>query len=206
MPNEEFSRLKTIRAAYKGHCTRDVKKAERFLNAIDKIDEAELVAIADRLNRRMEEIIVMDNQIQTLITDSNELEKEIEDALLFQDEISVWRHRIIKFTDANKTQVKQFQNDSKLSHTPKFNIKLPTINIKSFNGDPLQWLTFWDSFNATIHMNNELSAIEKMTYLTGMLQGEAARTIAGLPLTTDNYARAIELLKERFGNSQTYPN
>ena len=135
MPNEKFSRLKTIRATYTGHCTRDVKKAERFLNAIDKIDVAELVALADRLNRRMEEITVMDNQIQALITDSNELEKEIEDALLFQDEISVWRHRIIKFTDANKT-MKQFQNYSKLSHTPKFNIKLPTINIKSFNGDP----------------------------------------------------------------------
>ena len=55
-------------------------------------------------------------------------------------------------------------------------------------------------------MNNELSAIEKMTYLTGMLEGEAAHTIAGLPLTTDNYVRAIELLKEQFGNSQTLIN
>ena len=49
----------------------------------------------------MKEIIVMDNHSKALITNSDELKKEIEDALQFQDKISVWRHHI-KSTDENK--------------------------------------------------------------------------------------------------------
>ena len=78
-------------------------------------------------------------------------------------------------------------------------INLPKINIKSFGGDPLEWLTFWDSFSAAIDKNLELSDVEKMNYLNGMLTGEAARALSGLPLTEENYRKATELLKERFG-------
>ena len=45
-----------------------------------------------------------------------------------------------------------------------------------------------------------------MNYLNGMLKGEAARAVAGLPLTNDNYKKAIELLKERFGKTQVLIN
>ena len=85
-------------------------------------------------------------------------------------------------------------------------INLPKINIKSFGGDPLQWLTFWDSFSAAIDKNHGLSDIEKMNYLNGMLKGEAARAISGLPLTEENYKKAIALLKERFGKPQILTN
>ena len=85
-------------------------------------------------------------------------------------------------------------------------INSPKINIKSFGGDPLQWLTFWDSFSAAIDKNHGLSDIEKMNYLNGMLKGEAARAISGLPLTEENYKKAIELLKERFGKLQVLTN
>ena len=78
-------------------------------------------------------------------------------------------------------------------------VNLPKINIKSFGGDPLQWLTFWGSLSAAIDKNHGLSDIEKMNYLNLMLKGEAARAISGLPLTEENYNKAIELLKECFG-------
>ena len=89
---------------------------------------------------------------------------------------------------------------------PRMHINLPKINIKSFGGDRLEWLTFWDSFSAAIDKNLELSNVEKMNYLNGMLKGEAARAISGLPLTEENYKKAIELLKERFGKPQNLTN
>ena len=64
-------------------------------------------------------------------------------------------------------------------------INLPKIKIKSFGGDRLEWLTFWDSFSAAIDKNLELSDVEKMKYhqiafyLNGMLKGEAARAVSG---------------------------
>ena len=64
------------------------------------------------------------------------------------------------------------------------------MTIKTFHGDPLEWQTFWDSFSATIHANDELSNIQKMSYLNGILKDEAARAIAGLPMTSNNYIKA----------------
>ena len=101
----------------------------------------------------------------------------------------------------------QFHHSSfKQAPTPRIHINLPKINIKSLEGDPLEWLTFWDNFSAAIDKNLELSDIEKMNYLNGMLKGEAARAISGLPLTGENYRKATELLKERFGKTQNLTN
>ena len=77
--------------------------------------------------------------------------------------------------------------------------RLPKLTLPSFRGDPLTWQTFWDSFNAAIHAYPSLSEIQKFNYLKAQLQGDAARTIEGLPLTEMNYRHSISLLKERFG-------
>ena len=45
-----------------------------------------------------------------------------------------------------------------------------------------------------------------MNYLNGILKGKAARAISGLPLTEENYRKATELLKERFGKTQNLTN
>ena len=71
----------------------------------------------------------------------------------------------------------QFHHSSfKQAPTPRIHINLPKINIKSFEGDPLEWLTFWDSFSAAIDKNLELSDVEKMNYLNGMLKGASGET------------------------------
>ncbi len=41
-----------------------------------------------------------------------------------------------------------------------------------------------------------------MNYLKGKLTGEARSVISGLALSNDNYAVAVKLLRERFGNVQ----
>ena len=45
-----------------------------------------------------------------------------------------------------------------------------------------------------------------MSYLNGILKDDAAHAIAGLPMTSDNYIKATELLKERFGQKQVLIN
>ena len=44
-----------------------------------------------------------------------------------------------------------------------------------------------------------LDGVQKFNYLRAQLQGDAARVIAGLPLTSANYNNAMSLLIERFG-------
>ena len=93
-------------------------------------------------------------------------------------------------------------------HVPSqsLNSRLPKLILPVFSGDPLDWQTFWDSFNTAVHINPILGCIQKFNYLKAQLQGDAARAIAGLPLTERNYQHSIELLKERFGQTHKLIN
>ena len=57
-----------------------------------------------------------------------------------------------------------------------------------------------------IHANHSLSSIQKFTYLKAQLEGDAARAIAGLPLTDANYAHSIALLEERYAQPHKLVN
>ena len=62
------------------------------------------------------------------------------------------KNKIAKFLRDAKTQVKQEQEE-KMSASTKFttkkeaiHVKLPKITLKSFFGNPIECLSFWDSF------------------------------------------------------------
>lgn len=95
-----------------------------------------------------------------------------------------------------------FEKQEKKYSTDKDSVKLPKLDLFSFNGNRLHWAAFWDSFECTVHKNKKLSNIEKFSYLLNKLYGEAKRAVAGLALSNENYALAIGILKERFGNEQ----
>ena len=93
--------------------------------------------------------------------------------------------RIKQFLKSKQeTPVSQFHHNRsfKQAPTPQMHINLPKINIKSFG-----------CFSAAIHKNLELVMLKKLNYLNGMLKGEAARAISGLPLTEENHRKATEL-------------
>ena len=77
--------------------------------------------------------------------------------------------------------------------------RLPKLTLPTFSGDLFEWQPFCDSFESSVHLNRNLSDIQKFNYLQAQLEGEAARTINGFSLTNSNYSKAIDLLRERFG-------
>lgn len=81
-------------------------------------------------------------------------------------------------------------------------VKLPKISLPRFNGDPVKWTSFWDSYQSAIHLNSELTEVDKFNYLRSLLEHTAFDAIAGLTLSAANYQQAIEILRKRFGNKQ----
>jgi hypothetical protein len=77
--------------------------------------------------------------------------------------------------------------------------KLPKLTLPHFYGDITQWQTFWDCFESSVHLNTTLSDVQKFSYLRSLLHDDAASCIAGFPLTHVNYTKAVDLLKQRFG-------
>ena len=76
------------------------------------------------------------------------------------------------------------------------------MEIKKFNGNILEWQSFWDQFSSAIHNKENISNIGKFTYLKSFLCDSANHTISGLTLTSENYCQAIELLIRRYANPQ----
>ena len=70
----------------------------------------------------------------------------------------------------------------------------------------MKWNEFWDTFETTSDLNDNLSDIEKLKYLNSKLTGEAKQAVSGIFLSKENYKVAKELLKERFGDQQTVIN
>jgi hypothetical protein len=80
--------------------------------------------------------------------------------------------------------------------------RLPKLNLPTFSGNLLTWNTFWDSLNVAVNANPNLEGFKKFNYLRAQLSGDAARAIAGFPLTNNNYKQDVDLLKTKFGEPQ----
>lgn len=77
-------------------------------------------------------------------------------------------------------------------------VKLPPMNIPFFDGTYGAWRNFRDSFETAVHLNKEITNIQKMQHLKAHTKGAANKTIRHLAITADNYETAWEILKSRF--------
>ena len=93
-----------------------------------------------------------------------------------------------------------------LNSSKSASVRLPILEISSFSGDKLKWTEFWDTFESSVHKNTSISDIEKLNYLLSTLSGEAKHSVSGILLSNENYFVVIDLLKERYGDSQTVIN
>ena len=71
--------------------------------------------------------------------------------------------------------------------------------IPKFDGDILNWRTFWEQFRVSIHSRPQLSDAEKLAYLKDTLKdGPAAGVIQGLAQMAGTYDKAVECLLNRY--------
>ena len=138
----------------------------------EKVSEAKLKKIEAKESHGLEQIVELQKQMNAIVT--NQMKQQSD--LLEKQEIK----------------------EKELSTT----VKLPKLDMMTFSGDKLRWTEFWDSFECAIHHNKKLSDIEKFNYLKSKVSGEAKSAILGLTLSKENYKIAVEILKDRFGNTQ----
>ncbi|VDM62089.1 unnamed protein product [Angiostrongylus costaricensis] len=81
------------------------------------------------------------------------------------------------------------------------NLELPIIPVPTFNGDIWNWDNFWELFNLNVQLQN-LSELQKFNYLLSSLKGEPLQLMKKFQLTRQNYAKAIEFLTNKYGNSK----
>ena len=77
--------------------------------------------------------------------------------------------------------------------------KLPKLKMTPFEGNSLEWQSFRDRFESQVHLQPGLRNVDKFNYLSEFLTGKAAKTIAGIQCTNDNYDEAWNLLCDTYG-------
>ncbi|KRY06154.1 hypothetical protein T12_11658, partial [Trichinella patagoniensis] len=77
--------------------------------------------------------------------------------------------------------------------------KLPELTLPQFDGEALEFPTFWAQFEASVHANTGLDDATKFAYLLSNTTGRALGAIVGIPVTAANYPEAVCILQKRFG-------
>ena len=169
--------------------TRAIKAANEIMESYSpNLDTLEDVYVFEGLCSRMEGLSLQNQKIELAVPE-DKIEEEITQTLEYTDDLMGQKNKIAKFLRNAKAQVKQEQEEKK-SASSRFttkkeaiHVKLPKITLKSFSGNPIEWLSFWDSFQASVDKNSDINGVDKMNYLSGLLKGEAATVIQGLPLS-----------------------
>ncbi|UYV67940.1 hypothetical protein LAZ67_5002553 [Cordylochernes scorpioides] len=98
---------------------------------------------------------------------------------------------------------KRYQGIMGKKHLKKkvnLHVKMPKLELPTFDGRLESWLSFKDLFYSAIGSNSQIPEIEKLQYLKGQLRGEALRLVNAFPITADNYVEVWQTLLTRYDN------
>ena len=210
--NTEVVRKKKVRTGHRCHLKKMCTTVDNILKEYNPSLESELLSIRECLVRKAAVISKLDEELLDSIEDENEIAKEINAAEEFQNfvrkkgiEIEQFLSRIKDEENRNRMPALE-QPIPIIRERDKVRVKLPKLQIEKFSGDPKQYRAFRDAFDLVANENNDLTDVEKFTYLRSYLTGDALRLQAGLALTSSNFRVALELLERRFGTKQVIIN
>lgn len=174
-------------AGHKSHCTKVLEQIEEHLREREldfhqlKIWKAQLerkvTTLRDLYDKRVSE--AEGKEVDDLICEQAEYEDRLQSA-------------IIKIKERlEKHQPKDSQPNK---------VKLPTVRLPEFEGEAVEWDSFWDQFDSNIHSRSDLTEVDKLSYLKGQLKGNAKKLISGFPSEAVSYNAAVKLLRETYEN------
>lgn len=141
------------------------------------------------------------SHVRTLTEDANELgvilQEPIEEATAqLLTEIKRDCSLILK---ACNVQFKGAESSATLSKNST-NVKLPKLNISSFDGNELSWLSWWDQYSSTIHENPDLTDAVRVQYLATSLTGTAKESTNQFPFVASSYNTIVQYLNTTYGD------
>ena len=203
--NDKQRRLIITRRAHRAQMTRLLHKGENIIENQEHLNNTDILeGLVDSMHTKVKLLSDLDSEILELVAE-DELEDAIIDADEYLEQVNI-RVRAVKSeckinstNNSNNNSIHSTVSTASNHNHSSRRINLPKLVLPRFSGDLLQWITFKEAFNAAVADDDNLDEIQKFQYLQSQLDGDAARTIAGLPLTNANYAEAMSLLEKRFG-------
>ena len=207
--NTEVVRKKRVRTGHRGHLRKMYTAVDNILKEYNPSYERKLLSLREFLVRKATVISKLDEELLDNIEDKNEIADAADE---FQNLVRKKMIEIEPFFakikgEENRSRIPALEQSIPITREiDKVRVKLPKLQIEKFSGDPKQYRAFRDAFDLVVNENNDLTDVEKFTYLRSYLTGDALRLQSGLALTSGNYMVALELLERRFGTKQVIIN
>ena len=205
--DKQLKNLRKVRGGHRGYATTLINSSEQYL----KQPPSDMVTMELKTNEallkdKLVEIKEVDQKILELIDDDKEYEDELVAAGESNRKISRMVIAVGEYIQSQVPKVTKSSDDEqkvRSSLSGKFNpVRLPRLDFPTFDGDPLKWKSFWDTFECIVDNDSTIDDMMKFTYLRQKLEGKAKIALDGLTLTKANYREAVKLLHERFGDEQ----
>lgn len=154
-------------------------------------ESTQLQVVYNKLLDKSERLFRIDSELSEFLEHSEE----------DYDQIESYRDRFIEIKTVFEKYM-QTCEDSSSSSASAINLKLPKLNLKEFDLMPRTWVAFWGQFSR-IHEDENIIEEDKFQYLLSSLKSKTkARDIAeSYPPSKENYGKAIDHLKSRFGRN-----
>ena len=204
-----LQRKKIGRGDVRTRCKKLEAKIMDLLNDFVVEKTVDLKALKRNYETPIENIKAVDDDMMGLLSDEHELANEIAHSLEENDEFYKILLRVEEclarnlFFDSQPAFTSSPGVPLSNSNVHNQKVLLPKIQLPNFDGNIVNWQTFWDQLESAVDTQTSLSPIDKFSYLKSLLISTASDCIPGLALTNDNYHEAVMLLKERFGNKQS---
>lgn len=190
------------RSSIKGQIT----KSKNYLDKLSKNESLKKIELTE-LNVKLAKLYDLsarfdELQSQIEVINSANLQNELDEREKIEDELSLTiatgKDLYNQYSNKDSPQCTSDPQDS--------GIKLPKIQIAKFDGSYFHWLEFRDTFKSLIDSSKQLTSIHKFHYLISYLEGDAARIISNLEVSSKNYKEAWRLLCDRYDNKRLLIN
>ena len=111
-------------------------------------------------------------------------------------------HRFVQRKTRNSSQESSFAAGSTTISRNIQNINLPKLDLPSFSGNYLDWISFFDRFKGAVIDNDQLTNSLRLQYLKSAVKGESSKMLTSITVTDDNFNVAMEILQNRYDNKR----
>jgi len=194
-------------SAYRAKANSEISDANAYLiQDVAQQNILDLEGMKESLETLRDSLKQSDEEILNSIDDDDELAEEAIECTKFEVDIAKTVAKLRKQINRLEQQENRGQDHDGSSRTSvvfqQRYANIPKLDVQKFDGDYMKFQAFWDSFEAAVGNNAELSKVQKLQYLMSYLTKDAKKLVEGYRLLEENYDNVVSVLKERYGDEE----
>ena len=199
--SKDLEAIKKQRKFLRKSVTETLKLIDEALSQQD--NNARVQVLKDNVASKWCDLQEVQATMCTMLEDA-EIEAECESHKDYEERIIESMAKMTSYLASKHVpELKLAGSNPPVSHSPsQVQVKLPKINLPTFDGNVLSWQPYYQSIKVSVVDNPSLADVQKLEYLMRSLKGSATKAVKGFAVVQANYKPVLEILKESLGHTR----